>query len=155
MDLTTTQIEKIMTQDPISSRTFRGVFPVDLLPFELLPRPSSLIANLDPHYEKGSHWIAIHLPQDGMAIYFDSFGFPPTSIEILSFLKRNSPNGFLYNPYQYQSPNSLVCGYWCILAISLLNRGFTLYDIHSIFIPNFGSINDFLLLKYIKLVFNS
>lgn len=143
-----------MMRDPRAAPHFLGVYPVNLLPFELVIRPSSLIINLDPHYKGGSHWICIYFPKRGVPVYFDSFGGPATSQEIITFLERNSKYGYIYNPYTYQSYTSSTCGYWCILVLSLLHRSFTLNEIHSFFLPYMGVINDFLLLHFVNVVQN-
>ena len=144
-----------MKADPIAASRFIGVYPSNLLPYELLPRPSSLIINLDPHYREGSHWVCVFIPKHGLAYYFDSFGAPPSTNNIITFLERNSKHGYTYNKFIFQDIRSSVCGYWCILFLLLLHRGIRIPDIYSLFVPKRGIFNDILLLKYISAIINT
>lgn len=96
---------------------FKGVYPLDKLPFEILAKPFGMVINLDPSWKTGSHWTAIYIPEYGPGLYFDSFGNRPLDL-ITSFLERNCKfNGFKYNHYIYQGDLSIKCGLYCILFL--------------------------------------
>lgn len=101
MELTTLNIQNIMDRDPLVKDIFKGVFACDMLPRLIIEKPASLIINLDPHYEPGSHWVAAHFPREGFALFFDSFGISPCKEEIVAFFDTNSKYGWYFNPYQY------------------------------------------------------
>lgn len=76
--MNTKQLEDILTRDRYTRDSFLGVFPSDALPSERLARrPLSLIVNTHPHDRPGEHWLAIYLPDDEGAEFFDSYGFSP------------------------------------------------------------------------------
>src|SRR5215471_12320827 len=75
--------------------SFLGVYSSDLIPHSISYLPGRysgcLIINTDPHTEKGTHWLAIHLqPKSYSAFYFDSYGLPPYLPPVCNFLRRNS-----------------------------------------------------------------
>ena len=125
---------------------------MDMLPYHLMPRPSSLIVNLDPHNLPGSHWVGIFFPRNESryALYFDSYGRPPLDPRLLAFLTRNSRNKWFNNPYVYQDEQSSVCGWYALLFIKLAHRDFDFDLVHRLFEPNLGKMNDELLFKYLN-----
>lgn len=150
--LKTSDLYREALKDPKVARYFQGVYPVDMLPYSLMPRPSSIIVNLDPHNEPGSHWVAIHFPKNEyrFALFFDSYGRPPLDPRILAFLTRNSRNKWFNNPYRYQDELSSVCGWYALLFLKLVHRNYTFDQIHRLFKPNLGKLNDELLFYYLK-----
>jgi len=108
-----------------------GVFAIDQLPAKhSLPFDDTnqcfLVANLDPSYKPGSHWVALRISSsdDSLPEYFDSFGFDaPPRIE--RYLNRN----YMFQDEQLQSELSTVCGQWCIFYVWKRTQGFTLEDI--------------------------
>jgi len=98
---------------------FRGVFPKSDLPVYLLPKPCSIVVNLDERWKTGSHWVAIYFPKRGPSFYFDSFGRPPPE-EILAIIERNSKEGWTFNTIKIQGDLSTLCGYYCISFIQSL-----------------------------------
>lgn len=83
-----------------------------------------VIFNLDPHYEEGSHWIAlmIDIPND-VVYYFDSYG-EPAEPQIMKFMKEvvkqineNGGKGkIIENKKQFQFSDG-ECGIYCIYFI--------------------------------------
>lgn len=51
---------------------FKGVFPCDSLPNQF-SLPAIFVINLSPHTEGGTHWVAVYIPVNRIAYYFDSF----------------------------------------------------------------------------------
>ena len=94
-------------------RHFFGVYAINRLPFVLLPKPGSIIVNLDASYHPGSHWVCLYFTAEGKGHYFDSFGrHPPAQIQ--AFIERNTKD-WTWNREIYQAEDSKLCGYYCIL----------------------------------------
>jgi hypothetical protein len=134
-------------------KSFVGVFASDLIPHSVT-RSGSLIINTDPHTEKGTHWLAIHIqPKSSCSFYFDSYGFEPIIPTIQTFLRRNSVV-CEYNKVTLQGLMSDVCGQYCCLFALYMDRGYTpkqfvgLFDTHGLadsqvstmFTSEFGSV---------------
>ena len=96
----------------------------DLLPISI-SRCGTVIINTDPHTEKGSHWLGIHLePRSSSSYYFDSYDILPIIPNIRDFLKRNC--AFWYHKStQLQGLMSTVCGHYCCIFALYMDRGFT------------------------------
>lgn len=98
---------------------FKGVFACDRLP-ALFTLPALFIINLPPSSQSGSHWVSLHIDEEGLAFYFDSFGMPPTSPDILKFLRLHSKKS-IHNKKQLQHLSSIKCGrFACVFVISVL-----------------------------------
>ena len=138
MALSTWGIQKYMKKNIY----FGGVYPIDLLPYTLIAKPRSFIINLDQSWKPGSHWVAVYFPVNGPAYYFDSYGrYPPH--QIITFMERNSRNGWVYNIKKLQGNLSVKCGYYCIVFIKFAPN-------YEQFFNKFSECdNDKLLQKYI------
>jgi hypothetical protein len=113
MALTTIDIENYLRK----YSQFRGVFAIDRLPFEILPKPFGIVVNLDPSWQSGSHWVAVYAPETGPLIYFDSFGLVPPE-NLLTFLERNTKShGYELNKSIFQGELSIKCGHYCLLFL--------------------------------------
>ena len=78
---------------------------------------SSIIVNTSYSYERGDHWVAIVMKQK-KCFYFDSFGLPILSKEIMNFL---SPfQKVTYSNVCIQNVNSDYCGQFCIAFIKFV-----------------------------------
>jgi len=105
-------------------RSFLGVYRSDMLPRSVM-RLGTVIINADPHTEKGSHWLALHLrPKSSSAYYFDSYGIVPLVPAILAFIKRNCIT-WDHKRCQLQSLTSNNSGKYCCLFVLYMDRGFT------------------------------
>ena len=90
-----------------------GVYPGDMLPTKA--KPGFYIANTDPHYKAGEHWVAFYIPSDktkNPMEYWDSYGFLPPEI-FSPFLEVP----YLRNTKFIQHPLSSTCGQYCIYYI--------------------------------------
>ena len=105
-------------------KSFVGVFPSDLLP-KSISRSGCVIINADPHTERVSHWLAIHLePRSSSAYFFDSYGIFPFITTIQAFLRRNC-TVWDYDVTRLQGLTSAVCGHYCCLFALYIDRGYT------------------------------
>lgn len=118
---------------------FKGVFACDQLP-AVFSLPALFIINLSPSSESGSHWVSLHIDEQGTAFYFDSFGMVPRNVDILRFLKLHSKRS-IHNKKQLQHLSSIKCGrFACVFVISIL-RGSGIKSVLDKFSNNL-KIND-------------
>ena len=116
-------------------KCFNGVFSCDKLPYkERLP--INLIANTDPSYLPGKHWIGISINKKGRGIYFDSFGLPPINEDLYNFMESKCKKGWSYNKTQIQNINSTTCGNYCVLFIIHSCQGISFKNFISVFHRN-------------------
>lgn len=114
MALNTLDIIKIM--QPIQRRKiFAGVYAADCLPHQA-KLPSAYIINTSPRNQLQGHWIALYLGENGVAEYFDSFGFPPLQRKIQLFIRLHSKQ-IIFNKIQIQHLSSVKCGKYAIVFI--------------------------------------
>ena len=105
-------------------RSFLGVYPSDMLP-RSVTRLGTVTINADPHTEKGSQWLAVHLrPKSSSAFYFDSYGIVPLVPAIQAFIRRNCIT-WDHNRRQLQSLTSNNCGKYYCLFVLYMDRGST------------------------------
>ena len=125
--LTTTQLNKILSETSVTKKTFLGTFPACFSP-KTKRGSYSFISNTDEHGEVGSHWCA-WIARNNNLYFFDSFGrapddstFPENFIDIAKKYKK-----VYYSNQRVQDWRSNACGYFCIHFICLLSLGLT-YD---------------------------
>lgn len=123
-----------------------NVYAADCLPMSKVPLPCSVIINLDNSKQKGSHWVCIHIDIQKKAEYFDSYGFPPTNREFISFMQKNS-NVWTYNTQGLQDYFSTVCGNYCVVYLYFKTRHYTMKDFLGLFSSD--RLNNDLLIKYL------
>ena len=109
----TSEINKVLKNNPYSRRYFIGTFAANQCP--KTPTPNTcFISNTDPHYLPGQHWIAMYVKNDGNIYYFDPYGIRPITIYHTDFLKKSSDGSGTYNRKQVQQLQSTTCGIHCI-----------------------------------------
>jgi len=113
--MNTLQITKALKYNTATRKLFKGVFALDQIPKNIL-KPAILVINTDISAEKGTHWLAIFVPVQGCAEYFDSFGNPPFHNEIVKFLQ-NQSKCFVFNNKCLQSNLTSVCGQYCCVYL--------------------------------------
>nr|DAC81397.1 TPA_asm: adenain [Pimephales minnow adintovirus] len=124
--MNTLQLTAIM--DKMTCKTnFLGVLPCDQLPKKpVRTLPTMAIVNTDPAGLPGEHWLAVYLPEQGPACFFDSFGNPPNSprfpTTIEHFLATNHPQ-VLYSDRRVQDYSSNTCGQHCLFFLYHLAKG--------------------------------
>ena len=105
-----------------------GVYPGDMLPPKAPSvKPGFYIANTDPHYKAGEHWVAFYIPSNltkNPMEYWDSYGLYPPEI-FTPFLEAS----YLRNTKFIQHPLSSTCGQYCIYYILKRYRGHSLEKI--------------------------
>lgn len=145
--LNTRQLLKICKSDKDLAPIFLGVFALDQIPINI-PYPCAFIVNTHRSWQNGEHWFAIHFNQEKEASFFDSFGRHPNSFGLTRFLNRLSAK-WQFNDQQIQSHVSHICGYYCVLFLLYLSRGFTLDQFVEKF-KNDENINDLVLINLLK-----
>lgn len=113
--MNTIELNRTLRTNKIPSRFFKGVFPCNYLP-KRVKRPACVIANTDPSYKSGTHWVAFFIPKKGPAEYFDSFGGYPVNKFFQKFLMTNS-SVFINNKKRLQSAFASTCGYYCCMYL--------------------------------------
>ena len=129
---------------------FKGVYSIDKIKsLKFNERPIAMIINLDPSHLPGSHWVALFINENNIAEYFDSFGFPNLSIELLNLLNINNVKKLVYNKYILQSIDSSSCGAYCVLFLKMRCNSFSLNEFLKLF-SNRTIQNDLIAVKIIE-----
>ena len=145
------QLRWILSNDKVTSRTFRGVFALDeIVHIKQKSFPSADVFNFDPSYKPGSHWVAVYIDRKGRPEYFDSFGRPPTR-EIKDFLY-TCAESWKYNHIPVQEFYSMTCGQFVVFYIYQRCSGLTLKSIlQKYFNPQAKIMNDVLVRDFVKM----
>ena len=111
--MNTAQLNYILVRALERTNThFLGVFPSDRVPISSHYYPCCFVANTDPEGKPGAHWLAFYYDYPNVVDFFDSYGMHPS---LYSF---DVPNILSFNPIQFQSYSSNVCGQYCIYFLS-------------------------------------
>lgn len=142
--MNTFQLENLANSCPEIGPIFLGVFPSDQLP-TTVPRPSSLIANLDSSQQDGSHWVSLYFPKRGLAEYMDSYGMAasPPFHQLLGPMYRT-------NTIFIQSPFTAVCGQYCLYFLFQRNRSPSMDTVLAVFDSDNHLYNDVLVNRFIE-----
>jgi len=140
------EISKAMRYFPSAKNRFIGVFPADGIPKNILNYPCCFIANTDPSWMPGTHWVAVYIDADGTIEYFDSYGRTPMSPQMKSFCG----NFFRFNPYMIQPVFSSACGQFCIYFLVQRCRGHSFERVMKMFDFNNLVHNENLVKNFIK-----
>jgi hypothetical protein len=151
--MNTVQINRALKKHPVTKKCFRGVYSLDTLPpKKYLKKPSSFIVNTDPSNKPGTHWIAIYLPANGRAEFFDSYGRWPAHKNFQTFIHKNTKKPILYNKMKLQSPLSTVCGKYCCLYLFYKCNGKSMKEFQKLYGPD-RRINDRITENMFKKIF--
>lgn len=113
--------------------------------------PICIISNLDPDTKPGSHWVAIHVDNNGVGEYFDSFGRKPIEHH-KKFLKRNAKI-WVYNNKHLQNYFTSICGEYCLVYLYFrYKKMFTMKQFINFFSTN-TLCNDLLLDEMFNSIF--
>lgn len=129
----TSEFEIYFKKIPFLINHFIGVFPIDKLPIRL-KKKQFFVANTDPSYKNGSHWIAFIRLNTTECEIFDSLAL---DIEkIFPFFNFEQKLKFTYNSTPVQSITSKLCGKFVVtfLIERMLNQTMEFEDLlESIF----------------------
>jgi len=135
-------IIRIIMSNKRASRMFKGVYPRDKLPTKIDKRSRRVyIINTDSSDKKGEHWVAVNFNPNGIAEYFDSFGFSPTHSEIKEFITNNS-RSWVYNRRLLQNLISSYCGFYVVYFVFMKSRGASLHQLLGVFDAHNLQAND-------------
>ena len=148
--MNTVQIAHALEQDPVTSKTFCGVFPSNKLPQTVIKYPCGFVANTDPSDKPGTHWVAFYFPTEEKGEFFDSYGQPPSFYRdsFGDFLNKHSYE-WNFNTRKLQSAWSDVCGQYCIFYLSHRARGYSMSKIAQLFNDN-TMLNDAKVSQFVK-----
>ena len=124
--MNTIQISRLMNQDEFIRKRFKGVYPIDLIPKDLV-YPSIIVVNQDKSYQNGSHWVVLHHNDVKRADHFDSLGKKP--IEYLNNLLISKNITYKYNNKRIQNYMTETCGHFCLYYSFYSCRGWRLEEI--------------------------
>jgi len=141
--LTNLYLEKLCRK--FIGSNFIGVYPSDTDP-DTKRKKFSIIFNLSPHYEEGSHFISV-LKLDDLIYYFDSFGKPPKNLHINNFMKKFQLP-IIYSKIKLQDDKSSFCGFFCFYFLFfILNMGRPINEFYHLFFSESLEKNDSLLIN--------
>jgi hypothetical protein len=110
MAMFTSEIQKVLERNSITSPYYIGCFAADRIPSSIGRFPHCMVVNLDGAAAEGSHWIAIFRPSATCVEYYDSLGvWPPPSLSIRTYLWAAGER-IVYNPIALQGWNAQSCG---------------------------------------------
>ena len=144
--MNTQQIESLLKRDPQSKKIFKKVCAFDQV--EQPTFPSAYVVNSDPSNKPGEHWVAIYFDKKGRGEYFDSYGLPPSFLNLEEYMNRYSRD-WIWNKKTLQALFSTVCGHYCVYFVLFRCRGKTLFDIVKPFSPNLTE-NDRIVTRFIQ-----
>jgi len=141
-------ISKVMRSFPAAKNKFCGVFAAENIPDKRRRLPYCFIANTDPSWMPGQHWVAVYVSPSRTVEYFDSFGRRPMTPKMKEFCGRN----YIFNANTLQSPLSPFCGQYCIYFLHERCRGKSFKNIMNFYNRNLYSndmfVNNFVNYKY-------
>lgn len=142
------EISKLMRRFPSTKNRFIGVFSADKIPENFSPHrlPCCFIANTDPSWLPGSHWVCVFLDKNGNIEYFDSYGRMPMSPKMKTFCRKN----YQYNPRMIQSLFSVSCGQFCIFYLVHRCKGISRKNVLNMFDVNDIEYNENLVNSFVK-----
>lgn len=154
--LNTLDIIRDLTENYKTKKLFNGVYPSNLLPKKKLKRPCLLVANTDPSFMPGRHWIAFYLPKgkNEKGELFDSFSSKPIQPAFVKFLERNCAS-YITCDRQVQSNFSTVCGNYSVMYLYYRSMGKSLKQFMNMFTYKNRECNDDKVMKLYHKYINS
>ena len=109
--MNTLQIKHILQTNPVTKKSFNGVYPKDLL--MSIDKPKLIICNTDTSEGEGKHWILIFFNNNEVD-FFDSLGNNPSYYgnEFIDFMKKYVSECNITQS-RVQPLNSDLCGHYC------------------------------------------
>ena len=149
----TVELTHILTSDQYMKKYFIGVYAANHVPSNVSKAPVCFIANTDPSWKPGCHWVAVYVDHENNAEFFDSYGRYPDIYhnKIYGFLKRFE--NCKLNHTQLQSSFSSTCGQFCLYFLYWRCRGVSFERIMSGFDKS-QDTNDFLVTTFVNGLFD-
>lgn len=143
--MNTIEITNALKNNKVTKNIFTGVFACNQLPRGNFKKPSLNIANTQPSWMTGLHWIALYIPKSGKIEYFDSFASGKTKNRYFTkFIKKNSNYAkCIINTHKLQGDFSSVCGYYCCMYAYWRCKGKSLSNFINMFSKSDVNRNDF------------
>ena len=127
----TSELNQLLFQNPYTNNLFIGTFPA-CVSIHSRKRKYALIMNTDSHEKPGEHWVAWWV-NNGHAIFFDSFGRPPTHhtfpLEFYTLAKRYKTCRHVQRGIQL--PGTTSCGLYCFHFVYAMCSGMSVRDFLS------------------------
>ena len=142
----TIDVEESLLPDEITRMIAEGVYAADRLPKTITHRPLLYIANTDPHFKPGRHWVVIYFGEEHIE-YFDPLGKQPNSI-IEDYLTLMGPNGYLRNVRKVQGTQNVNCGQFCLYYAYFNSRDISMDTILSSFTVDYA-FNDYIVEQFV------
>ena len=86
-------------------------------------RDECMIINIDHSRNEGTHWTCLFI-NNGVGIYFDSFGNEPPS-EVTAYCKEPR----FYSTFKIQKYGEVICGHYCLYVLHRLSNGDNFYEV--------------------------
>lgn len=130
----------------VKQKHFVGVFAADKIPTRL-PVGKALIVNTDPSTRPGQHWVALYATASNEGEFFDSFGRPPFTREVISWCQNHFSKSLTYNSSLLQHPLSDSCGRFCIQFVRHRIAGVSFHDFVAHFSSNLHENDNILFMR--------
>jgi hypothetical protein len=131
MQLTTSDIDRILRRNPKTRYAYKGCFPSNELP---RPRtfPAAMVANFDDSSRPGTHWVALYSRTPYHVYYFDSLGLGSDYIQdIRDYIQKNYLTSTQQH-FRHQRPNTDVCGHYALFFLYCCIRGIPLLQMEGL-----------------------
>lgn len=151
--MNTIQLTNDMQKHKDIKKYFRGVFPSDKLP-QKIKKPALLIANVDPSFKKGCHWVAFYIPKVGKPEYFDSIGRGPEQKDFIKFLNKHGKS-YIRSRKRLQGSYSTTCGNYCGVYLYFKAKRMSFNKFLNLFSSKNFQFNDDKVLELYKKIFKS
>lgn len=139
--MNTSQLQCVIDCDPEMKKHISGVYAANELPHIIWKPSNGFIANTDPIYSPGQHWIAFYFNENGFMEFFDSYGNSPEQFS--PYFKQYMGNypSIKVNKKRLQSNDTIVCGQYCLFYLMCRTRGYSMHQIVDFFNSDFH-LND-------------
>ena len=150
--MNTQEIDRALSQNPITAGCFRGVFAADKLPILSDSLPSAYVANCSDSTSEGTHWIAFFQEKGAVVEIFDSYGqaLSVYNPKLMDFVAGKQT---LQQTQQLQQELSTVCGQYAMFFIFKRASGMSYTQLIHLFTDNHRA-NDIMCCQYINQVFD-
>ena len=147
--LTTTQLDDILLNTSVTSKSYIGTYPSCFSPTSTRPY-YTFISNTEEHDENGEHWCA-WVVKDDTVCFFDSFGRSPNDETLPKYFKDIVKKFKIvrYTNYRVQDWSSKACGYFCIHFIYVFSLGLDYKDFLNDYSRDFEK-NDSVALNFVS-----